>query len=89
MYFNFEGRNFDTPTIESAISWREQMLVSVFGHLIRALLYVFLPRLDFFEQIRQQRLERLAELTESRAQEQQQLALAMEPPDETFVGQKR
>ena len=33
MYFDFEGRNFETPTVESAISWREQLLVSLFGHV--------------------------------------------------------
>ena len=83
MCFDFEGRNFDTPTIESAISWREQMLVSVFGHLVFVLLVLFVPRLEFFENIRQQRLERLAEQAE--LLQQQRLAMAQPPTDESFV----
>ena len=74
MYFDFEGRNFDTPTVESAVSWREQALVSMFGHILLVLLVLFVPRLEFFQNLQEQRLERLAELAEQR--QQQQLALA-------------
>ncbi len=74
MHFDFEGRNFDTPTVESAVSWREQALVSMFGHILLALLVLFVPRLEFFQNLQEQRLERLAELAEQR--QQQQLALA-------------
>jgi len=74
MYFDFEGRKFDTPTVESAVSWREQALVSMFGHILLVLLVLFVPRLDFFQNLQEQRLERLAELAEQR--QQQQLALA-------------
>jgi TonB family protein len=84
MYFDFEGRNFDTPTVESAVSWREQALVSVFGHIVFVLLVLFVPRLEFFEKLQEQHLERLAELAEQR--QQQQLALAERERDrESFV----
>ena len=74
MHFDFEGRNFDTPTVESAVSWREQALVSMFGHILLVLLVLFVPRLEFFQNLQEQRLERLAEIAEQR--QQQQLALA-------------
>ncbi len=82
MYFDFEGRNFDTPTVESAISWREQALVSVFGHILLVSLVVFVPRLDFVQKFEEQRLERLAEQAELR--EQQRLAMAARERN-TFV----
>ena len=84
MTFDFEGRNFDTPTVESAISWREQVLVSFFGHLLLVLLVVFGPRLSFVQRMVEQRAARLAEI--QAAQEQAQIAL-LQPSDEneTFV----
>ena len=63
MFFDFEGRNFDAPTIESAISWREQLLSSLFLHLAAALLVFFLPQLPFVQEATQRRVERLAEDT--------------------------
>ena len=80
MYFDFEGRNFDTPTIESAISWREQVLVAVFGHILVVLLAIFLPRLEFVQNFQEQRLERLAEEAELRAQQQLAMASAENAP---------
>jgi len=83
MYFDFEGRNFDTPTVESAVSWREQALVSLFGHILFVLLVLFVPRLEFFQNLQEQRLERLAESAEQRRQ--QQLALAERERERGFV----
>ena len=84
MLFNFEGRNFDTPTVESAISWREQLLSSLFAHLTAILLLVFVPRLPFVQEAAERRAERLAQIAE--LAEVQQQALLQEPQeDPTFV----
>ena len=82
MIFDFEERYFDTPTIESAMSWREQVLLSVLAHVTVVLLVLFLPLLPFVQEAEAQRLARLAELAAQ--QEQAQLALAADP-DPTFV----
>lgn len=82
MIFDFEDRYFDTPTVESAMSWREQALLSVVAHVTVALLAFFAPRLPFVQEAEAQRLARLAELAE--LQEQAQLALAADR-DPTFV----
>ena len=82
MIFDFEDRYFDTPTIESAMSWREQVLLSVLAHVTVVLLVLFLPLLPFVQEAEAQRLARLAELAAQ--QEQAQLALAADP-DPTFV----
>lgn len=74
MIFDFEDRYFDTPTVESAMSWREQALLSVAAHVAAALLALFAPRLPFVQEAEAQRLARLAEL--AALQEQAQLALA-------------
>ena len=84
MFFDFEGRNFDTPTIESAMSWREQLLGSLFAHLAAVLLVVFVPRLSFIQEAAERRAERLAQMAELAEVEQQ--ALLQEPQeDPTFV----
>ena len=82
MIFDFEDRYFDTPTIESAMSWREQVLLSVLAHVTVVLLVLFVPRLPFVQEAEAERLARLAEL--AALQEQAQLALAADP-DPTFV----
>ncbi len=88
MYFDFEGRNFDTPTVESAVSWREQVLISIFTHVLLGLLVLLAPRLDFFREMAERRAEQLAEIAAERAElnaeAADQLALA-QPNDETFV----
>lgn len=88
MYFDFEGRNFETPTIESAISWREQALVSLVGHVLLVLLVVFVPRLSFVQQMAEEmelrRAERLAERAEVR-DAAEQARLDMQPSEEAFV----
>ena len=61
MYFNFEDRHFETPTVESAVSWREQLLISLFGHIVALLLILFVPSLPFVQNAAQRRAERLAE----------------------------
>ena len=55
MLFDFEGRNFDTPTMESAISWREQLLGSLFAHLAAVVLIVLVPRLPFVQKATERR----------------------------------
>ena len=64
MYFNFEGRSFETPTVESAMSWREQLLLSVFVHVAAVVLVVLIPRLPFVQEAAQRRAERLTEIAE-------------------------
>ena len=82
MIFDFEDRFFDTPTIESAMSWREQTLLSVLAHVTVVLLVLFAPQLAFVQEAEARRLARLAELAE--LQEQAQLALAADR-NRTFV----
>ena len=71
MYFDFEDSHLETPTIESAISWRERTLVSIFVHLLAVGLVVFVPRLEFVREAAARRAERLAELAELARQRQQ------------------
>ena len=68
MYFDFEGRNFDTPTVEPAISWREQFLLSVFVHAAAVLLIAFASHLPFVQEAAERRAARLAEIAELEAQ---------------------
>ena len=82
MIFDFEDRYFDTPTIEGAMSWREQVLLSVLAHVLVVLLVLFVPQLPFVQEAEALRLARLAELAEQ--QEQAQLALAADQ-NRTFV----
>ena len=88
MYFDFEDRNFETPTVESAVSWREQVLVSLVGHVLLVGLVVFMPRLPFFEELaaemelrRAARQDELAQLQE----DSRQALLDMQPDAEPFV----
>jgi outer membrane biosynthesis protein TonB len=83
MHFDFEGRNFDTPTVESAVSWREQVLVSIVGHVVVLLLVLYVPRLQFLEDMAERRAERIAEIAAVR--EAAQLAMAEPRPEGTFV----
>ena len=75
MYFNLEDRHFETPTIESAMSWREQVLLSVFAHLAVVLLVVLVPRLSFVQEAVERRAERLREMAEAA-----ELQAAVVPP---------
>ncbi len=79
MYFDFESRRFETPTVESAMSYRECALLSFFTHLLIALLVLFGPRLPFVQEAMERRAERLAELAQ--AVEAEQLALRQVPDD--------
>ena len=65
MYFDLEGRPFETPTVESAMSWREQFLLSFFAHLILGCLIFLVPRLSFVEETRERRAERLQAIAEA------------------------
>ena len=77
MLFDFDERRFDTPTIESAISWRERVLLSLVVHLLFVVLVLVVPRLPFVQDAAARRAERLAEMVE-----EQQLALLQERQDE-------
>ncbi len=77
MHFDFEGRYFDTPSLESAMSWRERQLLSLFVHLLVVVLALVLPRLQFVQDAAQRRAERLAEMVE-----EERLALLQERSDE-------
>ncbi len=79
MYFDFESRRFETPTVESAMSYRECALLSFFTHLVIALLVLLGPRLPFVQEAMERRAQRLAELAELAAAEQ--LALRQVPDD--------
>ena len=74
MYFNFEDRSFETPTVESAMSWREQLLLSVFAHAMAVLLVLLVPRLSFVQEAEERRAERLDEIAELQAQALRQAA---------------
>ena len=71
MYFDFEDSHLETPTIESAISWRERTLVSIFVHVLAVGLVVFVPRLEIVREAAARRAARLAELAELAQQRQQ------------------
>lgn len=79
MYFDFENRRFETPTVESAMSYREGALLSLFTHLLIALLVLVGPRLPFVREVLERRAERLAEL--ALLAEAEQLALRQVPDD--------
>ena len=81
MYFDLEDRTFETPTIESAMSWREQVLLSVFAHVAVALLVVVVPRLSFVQEAAERRAERLGERAE--AAQLQALMLQQQRQDES------
>ncbi|MYK88771.1 MAG: hypothetical protein F4018_10790, partial [Acidobacteria bacterium] len=61
MIFDFEDRYFDTPTIEAAMSWREQVLLSVLAHALAVLLVLFVPQLPCVQEAEALRLARRAE----------------------------
>ncbi len=86
MYFNFEDRSFETPTVESAMSWREQVLLSLFFHLAFATLLLVVPRLSFVQEMAERRAERLRERVAA-AELQAQLQPDVVPLDDsrTFV----
>lgn len=64
MLFDFEDRCFDTPTVDSAMSWREQILLSGLIHLLVVLAVLFVPELSFVRDAEARRAERLAEQAE-------------------------
>lgn len=79
MYFDFESRRFETPTVEPAMSYRECALLSFFTHLLLALLVLVGPRLPFVQEAMERRAERLAELAQ--LAEAERLALRQVPDD--------
>ena len=83
MYFDFEDRHFDTPGVESAMSWREQLLLSGFAHMIVVLLVLLVPQLSFVQEAVARRAVRAAELAVVAEQERQ--AERLERDKTTFI----
>ncbi len=81
MYFDFEDRRFETPSLDSAMSWREQILISFFAHLLTVAVVLLVPTLPFVRAAVEAREERLAEL----AALQEILPLASADDNRTFV----
>tara|TARA_B100000949_G_scaffold38809_1_gene32827 strand:+ start:3567 stop:4658 length:1092 start_codon:yes stop_codon:yes gene_type:complete len=81
MHFDLEDRYIDPPSLDSAMSWREQVLLSLFVHLFVAALILFLPMLPFVRAAEVARQERLMEL----AQLQQSQPLVAPDANRTFV----
>ena len=67
MYFDFDDRRFETPTVEAAMSWREQALLSIFAHVLVVLAVIFVPQMSFVRDAEARRADRLAELAEEQA----------------------
>jgi len=64
MYFDFEGRGTEQVSLGSAMSWREQILMSLFVHSLVILTLLFIPTLPFAREAREAQALRLAELNE-------------------------
>ena len=77
MHFDFAGRYVDTPSLESAMSWRERLLLSFFMHLLLVALVLVVPRLQFMQDAAQRRADRLTSIIEDERQ-----ALLQESRDE-------
>jgi TonB family protein len=60
MYFDFEDYHPETPSLESAISRREGVLLSIVIHVVGLLLLVYVPRLPFVQQAIQEAREAAA-----------------------------
>ena len=81
MYLDLEDRYIDAPSLDSAMSWREQFLLSLFLHLFVAAFILFFPMLPFVRAAEVARQERLMELAEL-----QQVQPAITPDsNRTFV----
>ena len=62
MYFDFEDYRPDTPTVGSAISWREGILLSIIFHLVMVIALIVSPRIfPVDREAERARLEKLAE----------------------------
>ncbi len=85
MFFDFEDRHFETPGLESAMSWREQVLLSLFLHLAVLALAIFIPQLDFVRAAQERRAARLVELGEQEAQAMAQARAASDEPTFVFI----
>jgi TonB family protein len=85
MSFDFEDRHFDTPGVESAMSWREQVLLSGFAHMIAVLVVLFVPQLSFVKEADARRAAQAAELAAVAEQERQAERLERDEPTFIFV----
>ena len=85
MYFDFEDRHFDTPGVESAMSWREQVLLSGFAHMIAVLVVLLVPQLSFVKEADARRAAQAAELAAVAEQELQAERLERDEPTFIFV----
>ncbi len=81
MYLDLEDRYLDAPSLDSAMSWREQVLLSLFVHLFVAAFVLFFPMLPFVRAAEVARQERLMELAEL----QQAQPVVAQDSNRTFV----
>lgn len=73
MYIDFEDHRPEPPSIDSAMSRREAVLLSIFLHVGLLLLLLFAPEIPFFKQLLQQQAEQQqAELQRQQAMEMEQ-----------------
>jgi TonB family protein len=81
MYIDFEDYRPSTPTLGSAISRREGILLSIIGHLVFVILILTAPRLPFFQQMvaEQEKQAELARKAELERQRQEQRFVFVQP----------
>ena len=81
MYFDFEDRRFETSGLDSVLSYREQVLMSLVVHLLVVVVVFLLPTFSFVQSAAEAREKRLAELSAL----QEITPLASVDDDRTFV----
>jgi TonB family protein len=86
MYIDFEDHRPEPPTIDSAMSRREAVMLSVFLHAAVVALLLFGPRLPFVEQylaqqaaLQQQEQQRMQELAMQQQQQQRPRFVFVQP----------
>ena len=72
MYFQFEDYRPETPSLDSAMSRREGLLISVFCHVVAVLLVLILPTIPFVQAAAERRAR------EAELRREQQLAIERE-----------
>ncbi len=81
MYIDFQDSHPDLAPLESAISLREGILISIIAHLLLVVAVLLGPRLPFVQEI----LERRAETARQEQQELVELQAAQERDNRRFV----
>ena len=81
MYIDFEDHRPEPPSIESAISRREAVMLSVFLHVGLLALFLFAPRIPFIQQL----LMQSAEQQQAEQERLQQLQMQQQQQQPRFV----